>query len=277
MTTGSQKQNIELKALCKALREKILRTSSEAKVPHLGSCLSSVEILVSLFWSEMRILLGSTDGDKFLLSKGHAAPALFQVLAMRGYYDESLLSSFGDDGSVFHEHPPAPKYLNGIEAATGSLGHGFSMGLGMAYGGKVRGLKNRTYILLGDGECNEGVIWEGAMFAVANSLNSVVAIVDYNGWQATARSDEVFGNTSLAGKWNAFGWFVSEVDGHDLRDLKDSFTQAKRAKRPSVLIAHTTKGKGVSFMEDDNNWHYRTPNQSELDAALRELRIIYEG
>ena len=234
----------ELQTFCFQLRERLLKTSCEAKIPHLGSCLSSVEILVSLFWDEMNISSETTLHDKFILSKGHAAPALFQVLGMRGYFDDALLSSFGEDGSIFHEHPPAPKYLNGVEAATGSLGHGFSMALGMAYGAKLNQNLRRYYVLLGDGECNEGVIWEAAMFGAAQSLNNVVAVIDYNGWQGTARSEDVTGNTYLIDKWTAFGWHAIELDGHNLEELMRGFREARSTNKPSVLIARTTKGKG---------------------------------
>lgn len=276
MTNQVQPPPPDLRAICKTLRERILRTSAEAKIPHLGSCLSTVEILVSLLWQEMDICFNSPASDKLVLSKGHAAPALFPALAMRGYYDESLLLEFGKDGSVFHEHPPAPKYLDGIEAATGSLGHGFSMALGMALGNKINKSQNSIYVLLGDGECNEGVIWEGAMFAVAQAIDSVIAVVDYNGWQATSRSGEVLGAGSLARKWEAFGWLAIEVDGHDLKSLRNGFEKAKTTRRPCVLIAHTVKGKGVSFMEDDNNWHYKCPSSVELSQALLELGVGYE-
>jgi len=266
------KKKILLENHAKSLRTRLITTSAKTKIPHLGSCLSCVEILVILYWSEMKLSINVKIKDKFILSKGHAAPALFQTLGLKNYFDINLLENFGKDGSPFHEHPPSPKYLNGIEAATGSLGHGFSMALGMATADKIKGSNRQIYVLLSDGECNEGVIWEGAMYASAQGLKSVIAIVDYNKWQATSRSDDILGKNSLEKKWKAFGWHVQNINGHSFLDLKKAIQRAKKSNLPSVLIANTVKGKGVSFMEDDNNWHYKTPNQSELEVALKEIR-----
>ena len=258
------------------LRGRIIEVSGRAGVPHLGSCLSCVDILTALYWKVMRIdpaKPAAPERDRFLLSKGHAAPALFQVLAMRGFFPESLLESYGADDSPFAEHPPAHG-VPGIEAATGSLGHGLPLGLGMALGMQLAQQPGRVFALLGDGECNEGSVWEAAMMASAQRLDRLTAIVDYNKWQATGRSDEVLSLAPLADKWSAFGWSVTEVDGHDIGALLDTFGRLPfQGGRPSAIIAHTVKGKGVSFMEDDNNWHYRTPTPDEVARSRRELGL----
>ena len=215
--------------------------------------------------------------DRFILSKGHAAPVLFQVLAERGFFPVEDLEDYGKDGSVFGEHPPAPKYLPGIEAATGSLGHGLPMGLGMALAARIRAAQYRTYVILSDGECNEGSVWEAALMAAAQKVNSLTVFVDYNKWQATGRSNEVLGLAPLAAKWSAFGWRVHEIDGHDFSAIDTAVSVKDELGRPKVIIANTVKGKGVSFMEDDNNWHYRIPSADEVRKAATELQISPES
>ena len=176
---------------------------------------------------------------------------------------------------MFHEHPPKPGYIEGVEAATGSLGHGLPMALGMAIAKRIQGSNSRCYALLSDGECNEGSIWESAMLSAAQKVNNLTAIIDYNKWQATGRSQEVMALEPLVDKWKAFGWHAQEVNGHDLTSIGQAFASARdEDSKPSVIVAHTIKGKGVSFMEDDNNWHYRTPNPEELAAAIKELKEV---
>lgn len=258
------------------LRGSIIEVSGRAGVPHLGSCLSCVDILATLYWGVLRLdpaKPASTERDRFLLSKGHAAPALFQVLTRRGYFPGNFLDTYGEDGSLFAEHPPAHG-IPGIEAATGSLGHGLPLAIGMMLGMQLAQQPGRVYALLGDGECNEGTVWEAAMMASARRLDRLTVIVDYNKWQATARSNEVLSLAPLADKWSAFGWSVTEVDGHDISALLDTFTRTPFVPgKPSAIIAHTIKGKGVSFMEDDNNWHYRIPKPDEVQRARLELGL----
>ena len=265
-----------LRALAATLRARVVETSGRAEVPHLGSCLSCVDILVALYWGVLRLdprAPTATGRDRFILSKGHAAPALFQVLALRGYYPEAELADYGRDGGRFAEHPPAHG-VPGVEAATGSLGHGLPMGVGMALGARLAGIDNRTFVLVSDGECNEGSTWEAAMMAGAQRLDRLTVVVDFNKWQATGRSREVLALDPLADKWAAFGWQAEEVDGHDLPALLSSLTRPPDGTgRPRAIVAHTVKGKGVSFMEDDNNWHYRTPNPAEVAAAKVELGV----
>jgi transketolase len=258
----------------RTVRSRIIENSHRTQTPHLGSCLSCVDILVAAY-SVLRIDPAdpaNPNRDRFILSKGHAAPALFQLLALRGFYPATLLDTYGEDGSVFAEHPPTPSHLAGIEAATGSLGHGFPMGLGMALAARVQGRKYRVVALLSDGECNEGSVWEAAMFAAGQKVEQLAAIVDYNKWQATGRSQEIMALDPLVDKWRAFGWDVREVDGHDLRQLVDVMHSIPNGTgKPIAVVAHTVKGKGVSFMEDDNNWHYRIPTSEEVHAAKHEL------
>ena len=267
----------ELETIAAQLRGKIIAYSHYAKIPHLGSCLSCVDILTAIYFSILRIDVDdpvNEDRDRFILSKGHAAPALFQVLALRGFYPESDMFRPDHGDGLFGEHPPTPEHLPGIEAATGSLGHGFPMGVGMALAGSIKKQTYRVFALLSDGECNEGSIWEAAMFASAKKLHNLTVVIDFNKWQATGRSEEVLSLTPLADKWRAFGWEAIEVDGHDIKTLLAHMSTPRQpGMKPLAIIAHTVKGKGVSFMEDDNNWHYRTPSEDEVKLAKKELGV----
>jgi transketolase len=211
--------------------------------------------------------------DRFILSKGHAAAALYAALAMKGFFPIEELGTYCQDGGRLAEHPPA-NLLPGVEAATGSLGHGLPLGCGMALSGRIKGESFRVFALLSDGENNEGSVWEAAMFAAAQKLENVCVIVDYNKWQATARSNETLMLAPLADKWRAFGWDAREIDGHDVGALADAMQRVPNGSgKPVALIAHTVKGKGVSFMEDDNNWHYRAPTAEEVVKAHKELGL----
>ena len=278
MATTSPVSTEALARIALTIRRRTIETSARARIPHLGSCLSCVELLTALYWQELSIdpqTPEAQDRDRFVLSKGHGAPVLFQVLAERGFFPIKRLAEFGEAGSVFHEHPPKPGYIPGVEAATGSLGHGLPMALGMAISQRIQGIDSRCYALLSDGECNEGSIWEAAMLAASQHVHHLTAIVDYNKWQATGRSQKVMALEPLAAKWEAFGWHAQDIDGHDLAAIHQALVTARaETSKPSVIVAHTIKGKGVSFTEDDNNWHYRTPNQEELAAALAELQGV---
>lgn len=271
---------LKLSEISAILRGRIIEHSGRTKTPHLGSCLSCVDILTAYYFSVLNISpsdASDEDRDRFILSKGHAAPALFQVLSMRGFFPyDDLLTSQHDGTDYFGEHPPSPGHLPGVEAATGSLGHGLPIGLGMAVAGKA-GMKNyRVDVVLGDGECNEGTIWEAAMLAGSLRLENLCVVVDYNKWQATDRSCEVLALDPLTDKWRAFGWEAVEVDGHDIDALVSELSQTHCGK-PKAIIAHTVKGKGVSFMQDDNNWHYRIPQFDEIQAAYVELGLNESG
>jgi len=268
-------QTAELEKIARTIRARVIETSHKTNTPHLGSCLSCVDILAAAYFSVLRIDPEQPRDpvrDRFILSKGHGAAALFQVLALRGFYPESMLETYGQDGSLFAEHPPAPAYLPGIEAATGSLGHGLPLGLGMALSARIQGLGYNVIALLSDGECNEGSVWEAAMMAAAQRVERLAVVIDFNKWQATGRSEEVLAISPLVDKWRAFGWNACEADGHDMAALVRLMANVPDGSgKPVAIIAHTVKGKGVSFMEDDNNWHYRIPTADEVVAAKKEL------
>jgi len=277
MELSNMKLIKDLESQAAELRSRIIETSSRASLPHLGSCLSCLDLLVALYFHKLKInpkFPHDPQRDRFILSKGHAAPALFQVLAMRGFYEVSELLNYGVDGSVFGEHPPTPSHLDGVEAATGSLGHGMPMALGMALSARINKLDFSVYSILGDGECNEGTIWECAMLAAAQKVNNMCVLIDFNKWQATDRSEDVMNLRPLVDKWTAFGWHAIEVDGHDYSQIISALSLFPSSSgKPLAIIAHTTKGKGVSFMEDDNNWHYRIPTQEDVYKSKLELGI----
>jgi transketolase len=265
-----------LEDVARRMRATVIEMSHRARSPHLGSCLSCIDILVAAYFDVLDVAPATSadpNRDRFLLSKGHAAPALYAVLAERGFFARDLLARFNDDGAVLAEQP-SPACVPGLEAATGSLGHGLPLGAGMALAARIHGRAHRVFVLMSDGECNEGSVWETAMFAPARRLGNLCTIVDYNRWQATGRSDEILALAPLAEKWRAFGWRTLEVDGHDVAALADAMrTVRATSTEPTALIAHTVKGKGVSFMEDDNNWHYRIPTADEVVAARAELGV----
>jgi transketolase len=235
-----------------------------------------VDILTAIYWGAMRIDPKSPldpSRDRFILSKGHAANALYATLAYRGFFDPSQLDTLNEDGGHLPEQPTL-QCVPGVEAATGSLGHGLPLALGMALAQRIQGKGYRCFVLMSDGECQEGSVWEAAMFAAAQRLDHVLAVVDYNKWQATGRSDEVMALNPLRQKWEAFGWSTHEVDGHDMNALLAAVRKVPDGSgKPIAVIANTIKGKGVSFMEDDNNWHYRIPTADEVKAAHVELGL----
>ena len=268
----------KLERIAAELRGEVIGLSHRAKTPHLGSSLSCIDLLVALYWNFLRIdpaKADSPDRDRFILSKGHAAPALYVTLWRRGFFSPQLLADYAKDGAALAEQP-APDCAPGVEWATGSLGHGLSVGVGMALAARIQKRDYRTVVLLSDGECNEGSVWEAAMFAAAQRLGSLTVLIDYNKWQATGRSEEVMALAPLRDKWEAFGWESYEVDGHDFAEIRAALACGELPDRskPLAIVAHTIKGRGVSFMEDDNNWHYRIPNAEELAAARKELGLV---
>ncbi len=265
-----------LKSVAAGLRGRVIEMCHKTGAAHLGSSLSCCDIVAAAYWHAVQIdPKRPTDPlrDRFILSKGHAAAALYAALAFKGFFPVDLLDTYCQDGGKLAEHPPA-NLLPGVEAATGSLGHGLPIGIGMTLAGRIRGQRYRVFALLSDGENNEGSVWEAAMFAAAQKLENLCIIVDYNKWQATARSNETLKLEPLRDKWAAFGWDATEIDGHDTGELARRMAAVPNGSgRPVALIAHTVKGKGVSFMEDDNNWHYRTPTAEEVLRAHKELGL----
>jgi len=261
--------------LAAQIRAKTVEMSHAAGAAHLASALSCTDIVSVLFHSVLKLDPHNPkceDRDRFILSKGHAATTLYAALAYKGFLTDSDLQTYWHQGSLLEEHP-SPK-LPGVEAATGSLGHGLPCGCGMALAGRINGRQYRTFVVMSDGECNEGSVWEASMFAAANKLGSLCAFVDFNKWQATGRSKEVLALDPLAEKFTSFGWDVHEIDGHDHQQILNAVNGVSVSQdRPTMVVAHTVKGKGVSFMEDDNNWHYRVPTSEEVQLAKAELSV----
>lgn len=258
------------------IRAKVVELSHKTRTPHLGSQLSCIDLLVTVYWRMLRLdehEFESRERDQFILSKGHAAPALYTTLAFRGFLDFGILERMASKGSPLAEQP-APFCIPGVEWATGSLGHGLGVATGKAIGARIAGRESRFIVLLSDGECNEGSVWEAAMYAAAQKLENLMVFIDFNKWQATSRSRETMALDPLAEKWKAFGWETLEVDGHDLEAIGKATSRFPSSSgRPLAIIAHTTKGKGIDFMEDDNNWHYRIPTEEEVILAKQQLGI----
>jgi transketolase len=258
------------------IRGKLVELSCRNHVAHLGGSLSCAEIVTALYWDVLAIdpARPADEGrDRFVFSKGHAAAALYTALSFRGFFPEEVLETLSHPGSPLPEHPVRGS-VPGVEATTGSLGHGLPIGLGMALAARVRGLAYRVHVLVSDGECNEGSVWEAALMAPAQRVENLAVIVDLNRWQATGRSEEVMALQPLRAKWEAFGWSAKEIDGHDLAALVDVLRAVPDGSgKPVAVVCRTVKGKGISFMEDDNNWHYRIPTEDEYRASLRELGL----
>ncbi len=265
-----------METAARAVRGTLVDLSFTAKTPHLGSSLSCVDILVAAYWGSLNVdptAPEAPERDRIILSKGHAGTTLYAALFHRGYFGRELMDTYAHPGAPLAEHPvrgTAP----GIEVSTGSLGHGLPLGLGMALAARIQGRKSRVLVVMSDGECNEGSVWEAAMLAPAQRLENLIVAIDFNKWQATDRSEDVMSLSPLRDKWAAFGWSAHEVDGHDVGALAERLRNVPDGTgRPVALIAHTVKGKGVSFMEDDNNWHYAIPNAEQAAAAKKELGL----
>lgn len=264
----------ELEGIARNIRFDLVKMSHRAGTPHLGGALSAVDILVAAYWNVLSIdpkKPEDPDRDRLIFSKGHAVSALYATLACRGFFGLDLLNHFNENGSALAEQP-SPGCVPGLEVATGSLGHGLPFGVGMAWAGRLQKRSYKVLVVISDGESNEGSVWESALLAPAQKLENLTVIVDYNKWQATGRSHEVMAMDPLKEKWKAFGWKALEVDGHDLVALTEAM-QSSLPGKPLAIVAHTVKGKGVSFMEDDNNWHYRVPTAEEVEKAKAELAV----
>ncbi|MBF0319216.1 MAG: transketolase [Nitrospirae bacterium] len=254
--------------ISKQIRRTIIELANASKGPHVGSSLSCVDLLAALYFEEMRVDPWE-ERDIFILSKAHAAMSLYSTLAARGIIDKALLDGYYvNDGTL-------PAHLDnttarGVEVSAGSLGHGFNIGLGMAYGFKKKASPRRVFTIVGDGECQEGSIWEGALFAPKLQLDNFTAIIDYNNLQGYGRATELCSFEPVKAKWEAFGWCAIEIDGHNYGEISAAL-KANPSGRPKVIIARTTKGKGVSFMEDQLIWHYYIVTDEHKRQALMEL------
>lgn len=261
------------------LRKEIFLTSYRAGIGHLASAYSSLEILYTLYIKRCIHVtpqsIQDADRDKLILSKGHGSLALYCVLAEAGFFPKEELKKFAQPGGILGGEPHKLE-VPGVEATTGSLGHGLSLGAGMAYADQLDKRTSRTYVILGDGECEEGSIWEAAMAAVKYKLDHLVVILDYNRIQKMSAVEETIGITSWDEKWKAFGWEVTHVPGHDVKKLCECFENITYQGKPHIIVADTIKGHGVSVMENNPVWHWKQPNRKELRIIAAELEITQE-
>ena len=266
--------NVMLKEKACNIRINIVKMLGEAGSGHPGGSLSSADIIAALFFKHLKYQPQNPNWeqrDRFILSKGHAAPVLYAALAEAGCIEPDELMYLRKSGHMLQGHPDAVG-TPGVEISTGSLGQGLAAGSGMALAAKLDGRESRIYVLMGDGEMQEGMIWEAAMAAAHYRLDNLVGILDYNGLQIDGPVDEIMSLEPLADKWRAFGWDVISVDGHDFDEINGALDAAKKAKdKPTFIMAKTVKGKGVSFMENRVDWHGKAPNEEEIQQALEEL------
>lgn len=267
----------EIKEICKKLRREILAMIHNAKSGHPGGSLSTVEILTVLYtkcmkqYPECEKNPNYLNRDRFVLSKGHASAALYAVLAHCGYFPESDLMGFRKLGTNLQGHPSC-RLLKGVEVSTGSLGQGLSMACGIALGLRLDNIGSKVFVYLGDGELQEGSIWEAAMNASHQKLKNIIAIVDRNKLQIDGCTENVKAVGCVASKFKSFGWEIIEIDGHNIEEIYNAIEQAKLNEKPTVIVANTVKGKGVSFMEHNAGWHGKFPNDEQLELALKELQ-----
>jgi transketolase len=265
----------DLEDIARRLRRDIVEMTCAAKSGHPGGSLSAVETVVILYFDVMRHDPRRPDWperDRFILSKGHAAPVLYAAMAEAGYLPKEQLNTLRKLGSIYQGHPDR-RFIPELEASTGSLGQGLSLALGMGLAARLNGSPSRTYVMLGDGEIQEGQIWEAAMFGAYHKVDNVIAIVDYNRIQLAGWVKDILDIEPLADKWRSFGWHTLEVDGHSFPALRAAFIEAAQTKgKPTVLICHTVKGRGVSFMENNPKFHGVAPTPDEMKLALQELQ-----
>ncbi len=269
---ASRKLELQIQA-CK-VRMGIIEGVHAAKAGHPGGSLSSADILTYLYFDKMNIDPKDPkkpDRDRFVLSKGHAAPLLYSVLAHRGFFDASLLTSLRQIGSILQGHPDM-KHIPGVDMSTGSLGQGISCAVGMALSAKHFGEKYRVYSILGDGELEEGQVWEAAMFAGHKNLSNLTIFVDYNNLQIDGSIEEVNSPYPIDKKFEAFNWHVINIDGNDFDQIEAAVNDAEKIDKPVCIVAKTTKGKGVSFMENSCDWHGKAPNDEEYEIAMSDLK-----
>ncbi len=275
---SSEKKQLSMKA-CK-VRQHIIEGTFNAKSGHPGGSLSATDVITYLYFKEMNVDPSNPkweDRDRFVLSKGHAAPALYGALALRGFFPEDEIKNLRKPSSFLQGHPDM-KGTPGVDMSTGSLGQGVSCAVGMALAGKAAGKSYRVYSVLGDGEIQEGQVWEAAMFAAHKKLDNMMIFVDNNNLQIDGTMDEVNSPYPIPEKFAAFGWHTIEIDGHDFEQIEKAVEEAKSIKdKPTAVIMHTVKGKGVSFMENQVGWHGVAPNAEQYETAMNELKAQYSA
>lgn len=275
---SQQKKELSLKA-CK-VRQCVIEGTYNAKSGHPGGSLSAADILTYLYFAHMNIDPQNpkmSDRDRFVLSKGHAAPALYGALATRGFFDVEYIKSLRHSDALLQGHPDM-KTIPGVDMSTGSLGQGISAAVGMAIDAKVKGRSNRVFAILGDGEIQEGQVWEAAMLAGHKKLGNLVAVVDNNNLQIDGELENVVSPYPIGEKFKAFGWYVIEIDGHNFDSIEAAYAEADTVTdKPVMIVAKTIKGKGVSFMENQANWHGVAPNAEQYEAAMNELKAQYSA
>ncbi len=268
-----------LKGISNELRKSVLTMIHLAGDGHPGPALSITDLVTALYFETMRIDPKNPhweDRDRFLLSKGHACAILYAALAKRGFFSEDILSTFRSLGSILQGHPVMDK-IPGVDMTTGTLGHGLPVGAGMAAAGRLSGKDYRVYVILGDGELNEGIVWEGAQVAANMKLGNLTAFVDVNGFQSGGGTREVSGinEIAIARKFESFGWNTIDINGHDYGQILTALSEAKaETKKPTMIVAKTIKGKGVPYMENDNAWHKGVPTKAQLSEALKSLEVV---
>ena len=270
----------QLKTIAKQVRQDILFQVYSAKSGHPGGALSIADTITYLYYCELNVDAQNPkweERDRFVLSKGHTCPALYAVLAEKGFFDKSHLALFRSPDGILQGHPDM-KGTPGVDMTTGSLGHGISAAVGMALGAKLYGEKYRTYAILGDGELQEGQVWEAAMFAAHNALSNLCIVVDNNGLQIDGKVDEICSPYPIDEKFAAFGWNVIAADGHDFNSLEAAFAAARACTtKPSAIIQKSVKGKGVSFMENNVAWHGSAPNEEQYNIAVKDVENGFGG
>ena len=265
---------LELKKIAADIRLGIIEAVYNAKSGHPGGALSSADILTYLYFKEMNVDASNPNDenrDRFVLSKGHSCPGYYSALAEKGFFSKDELKSFRHTGAMLQGHPDM-KGINGVDMSSGSLGQGFSVACGMALGAKIDGKSYRTYALLGDGESQEGQVWEAITFAAHYGLDNLCLIIDNNGLQIDGKVKDVMNIMPYPSKLKAFGWNVISCDGHSFEELADAFSKARQTKgKPTAIVCQTVKGKGVSFMENQASWHGKAPNEEQYNIAVSEL------
>jgi transketolase len=279
MTSFDQATVERLQQQAQQLRRLVVDLTHQGQCGHPGGSMSLAEIMSCLYFEVLNIDPTRPqweDRDRLILSKGHAAPIYYAALAEKGYFSPALLGTYGKLDTILQGHPDM--HTPGVDMSSGSLGQGLSPALGMALGAKLKGKSFHVYAILGDGECQEGQIWEAAMVAPHFGLNNVTVVVDKNRLQLTDFVENAVSIDPLGDKWKAFNWHVIEIDGHNVAELLAAFAEAKEtADKPVAIIAHTTKGKGISFMENEVSWHSRAPSDAEYDQALKEIMLACKG